>query len=191
MRRSQLPPRFKPIQGFSLLEIMIVLAIFSILLLAVSTDVKTILAKHRILSELNQMSSLIHLSRAHAIDTQSTATLSPTRDLASCQFSNWNMQKMVFFDFNNNKLRDNTEPLLAALPKVGKGVKAYGPRKAIQFLASGVVGSTATLAFCPTQQNAVLNRALIVSLQGRIRVSKDYNQDYIHEVRQGVPVNCP
>ena len=179
------------IYGFTLLELMIVLGILAIMVTIIAPNVRTILAKHRIISELNQLSSLMHLIRAHAIDEQTVVTLCPSADLATCQFSNWDAPKIAFLDHNNDKFRDQNEQLVAALPRVNKGVKTQGPKKAIQFLASGVVGSTATLTICPITITPVLNRALIISLQGRVRASKDYDQDGIHEVHQGVNVTCP
>ncbi|MBT0586070.1 GspH/FimT family pseudopilin [Alteromonas oceanisediminis] len=177
--------------GVTLIEMMIAIAVLAIVLLSVAPDMRFMLAKHRMISELNSLSSLLQMTRFLAIDNQRSATLCPARDLRTCEFTDWNLPKIVFSDSNNNKVRDNDEALLSAINRSASGVTVTGPKKTIRFLADGVVGSPATLLLCPTRTEPRLNRALVISLQGRIRTSKDANNDDIHEVSAKKPVPCP
>ena len=177
-------------RGVTLLETMIVLAIVGVVLTSVAPNVSTILAKHRMIAELNNLSSAIQYTRFNAIDTQVSTLLCPSADFQKCNYSNWNLPKIIFADDNHNNLRDKDEPLIHATEHVYKGISLIGPKKNIRFYGDGVLGSPATILLCPQLPNPVLNRALIVSLQGRVRLSKDYNNDEIHETRAGKPVDC-
>lgn len=170
----------KNVIGVTLLETMIVLAIVSIVVTVVAPNVSSILAKHRMIAELNNLSSAIRYTRFNAIDTQVSTLLCPSADFATCNFTNWNLPKIVFADANHNNLRDTDERLLHATEQAQTGIYLTGPKKNIRFYGDGVLGSPSTILFCPDKTEPKLNRALVVSLQGRVRTSKDSDNDEIH-----------
>lgn len=176
--------------GVTLFELMIVLAIVSVLVTIVAPNVSSIVAKHRMIAELNDLSGAIRFARFNAVDQQLSTALCPSHNFSNCDFNNWNLPKIVFTDLNHNNLRDADEALLHSTSMVHNTIKMKGPKKSIRFYGDGVVSSPATVTFCPKQKRPKLNRALVVSLQGRIRTSKDTNNDEIHEVRKGKPVEC-
>ena len=176
--------------GVTLLELMIVLSIVSISLSVVAPNVSELLSKHRIIAELNDLSAAIRFSRFEAIDRQDNTLMCPSADYRDCNANDWNLPKIIFVDENHNNRRDNDEALLHVVAKPHKGTWVKGPKRAIRFYGDGVIGSPATLLICPLKPNDKLNRALIVSLQGRVRASKDTNNDEVHELRNGVRVKC-
>jgi type IV fimbrial biogenesis protein FimT len=180
----------RPQKAMTLLEMMIVLAIFGILLSAVVPSAVAIIDKSRITAQLNHMSSVIQYTRFHAIDKHMSAALCPSSDLTTCDVNDWNLPKMLFADSNFNQQRDDDEPLIYATPKMPKGVYMTGPKKLIRFFEDGAIGSPATILICPQQTNAKLNRALFISLQGRVRVSRDTNNDEVHEKGNGQALPC-
>nr|WP_284731278.1 GspH/FimT family pseudopilin [Glaciecola sp. XM2] len=177
-------------KGATLLELMIVVTLMAILLTAVIPSAADIIDKSRVTAQVNHISSVLQYTRYNAIDEHTSTSLCPTNNLRDCDFRDWNLPKMLFSDRNFNNIRDENEALIYATQKTGTGVSMTGPRRALRFYENGVIGSPATLVICPERDVPKLNRALFVSLQGRVRLSEDRNQDGIHEKGNGDPLVC-
>lgn len=95
-----------------------------------------------------------------------------------------------FIDQNRNLHRDSHETLLFAAQAIVPTTNLTGPRGPIRFHETGINSSAATLLLCPKSGDVSLAKALFVSFQGRVRISKDENQDGIDERRQGRNLEC-
>ncbi|WP_395338564.1 GspH/FimT family pseudopilin [Ningiella sp. W23] len=182
-------------RGVTLLELLIAVAIAAILLGAIVPNVSMIIAKSKVTAEVNLMSSIIQYTRFQAIDKHLPTLLCPSHDFKTCDVTNWQLPKIMFADINGNQFRDENEPLMHASEPIQTGLIMLGPKKTIRFFEDGAMGSTASVIICPAQslENAAyqsLNRALFVSLQGRVRLSDDTNSDGIHERGSGTPLTC-
>jgi len=181
----------RPQQGLTLLEMMVVLALAGIIFgLAVPSAIDMI-ERNRMTAQLNYMSSVLQYTRFHAVNNHIAASLCPSDDLYTCDIDNWNLPKIVFADHNHNDKRDVDEPLLHATSAIPKQIIIHGPKRIVRFYEDGSMGTPASLLFCPKRPKQSLNRALFVSLQGRVRPSKDSNGDQVHERGNGKMLNCP
>ena len=180
----------RPQEGLTLLEMLIVLALIGILLTAVVPSAVSILDKSRITAQLNRMSSLLQYTRYQAIEQNMPVVLCATPDMINCDINNWHLPKMLFADSNFDQIRDPSEALIHASTHVPKSVRMEGPRKLIRFYEDGTIGSPATILICPSNTNEKLNRALFISLQGRVRLSLDSNGDEVHERGNGKALRC-
>ena len=176
--------------GLTLLEMLITLAIVSILLMAVAPNMSTWITKSRVTAEINLTNSILQHTRFFAIDRHDHTLLCPSSDLRTCDVNNWNLPKIMFSDDNFNQYRDPDETLYYASEAVKKGLVMTGPKRPIQFFEDGVIASPSTIVVCPERIMPKLNRALFVSLQGRIRLSEDTNGDDIHERGNQQPLTC-
>lgn len=176
--------------GLTLLEMMTVLAVLAILFSAVVPNATDMIDKSRVTAQINHMSSLLRYTRHNAIDNYLSTSLCPSANLRDCDFSDWNLPKMLFSDRNFNDIRDNDEVLVYASSKTAKGVIMQGPTRALRFYENGVIGSPASIIVCSEQDKPKLTRALFVSLQGRVRLSEDTNEDEIHERANGEALFC-
>ncbi|WP_100642719.1 GspH/FimT family pseudopilin [Alteromonas facilis] len=177
-------------QGVTLVELLVSMSIVAIILTIALPNMTILINKTRVISELNSLSATIRMARASAIDDQTTITLCPTLNTRKCDFTNWQQSKMVFADSNQNKQRDNNEPLLFATSVVSDSINMHGPNRQVAFHASGQLGTPTTIKLCPKSKNPRLKRALVISLQGRVRLSKDLNDDDIHELGKNKPIHC-
>jgi len=146
--------------------------------------------RQRITAEVNYLSSLIQLARVQAIEQQTSAILCPSQNFINCEPSDWQLPKMLFYDYNHNRLRDRNEPIVYAGERVNRLLLFKGPNKLIRFYEEGTVASTASFIICPKNQNPSFNRAIFISLQGRVRLSEDSNHDGIHERGSGARLEC-
>jgi type IV fimbrial biogenesis protein FimT len=179
---------FKPV-GFTLVELLVGMAIVYVVLGFAAPSAKRIVDSHRMAANINHTSALLRFARNHAISHYETTKVCPAKDFIKCT-KNWTEPLIVFTDLNNNNVRDQNERLLSASSAAPKQHKIAGPKSAIRFFESGENASPGSIVICPVSNDNTLARALYVSLQGRIRLSVDYNRDGIHERVKKVNLAC-
>jgi len=180
----------RPQRGLTLLELLIAIALTALLFGFAAPNAVSILDQSRMTAHVNRMSSVLQLTRFEAINHSYIASLCPSPDLSTCNIHDWNLPKILFADSNHNGVRDSDEPLIHATNETPKGLRVTGPKRIIRFYEDGTIGSPSTILICPERPRPELNRALFVSLQGRVRLSKDTNDDNIHEKGNGSPLVC-
>ena len=181
--------RFTNDSGFTLLELLVGMTLIYVVLGFAAPSAKRIVDSHRMAANINHTSALLRFARNHAISHYETTKVCPSIDFLECT-KNWSDPLIVFTDINNNNVRDNNESLLSASSAAPKQHKIAGPKSAIRFFENGENASPASLVICPISNDITLARALYVSLQGRIRLSLDYNNDGIHERVEKVNLDC-
>ncbi|MCP3428939.1 GspH/FimT family pseudopilin [Opacimonas viscosa] len=174
--------------GLTLLEMMIALSILAITFTFVGPSANQLYQKNLIIGELNHTSSVIQFARHHAINTKNTTIICPTSDFVSCG-TDWNSHKMVFVDDNANNILDGDEIILTTLTQT-TDVLISGPSSPVQFNFNGASASPATIKICAQDANDTSARGLFISLQGRATVSKDSDNDGIHETNSGTALSC-
>lgn len=190
---------YRNTHGLTLVELLVAIAIVSILLMLVTPNMLIMIKKSRITGHLNELSSALQYAKLFAIEHRSSTLLCPSIDYETCDL-NWDLPLILFIDKNQNAVRDLNEHLLRTVNSQVHHNHLKGPGTYIRFYESGANSSPATLVFCPqayandsastSALNQSLNRALFVSLQGRTRVSVDSDGDNIHESAGGSPLSC-
>lgn len=108
--------RIKHIRGITLIELLIVVLIFSILaMLAVPSiqQQRADLEKQRV---LNDLISLVHLSKQEARLRQRPIVICSSSDGKVCSTYQWHEKLMIFSDANHNKTFDDTDQLISTVP---------------------------------------------------------------------------
>ncbi|WP_395340946.1 GspH/FimT family pseudopilin [Ningiella sp. W23] len=175
--------------GVTLLEMMITLAVAAILLTVVAPNIQSILTSNRITAEINETSALLQFARYTAIDEQSQVVVCPSSNFATCN-NDWNNPKIVFLDLNGNGSRDGAEELLQSSQAISGGNKMTSSQNLVEFNESGGTTAAADIVLCPKNNDAKFARGLIVSLQGRTRLSRDESDDGFHEDSSGTSLAC-
>jgi len=176
-------------KGVTLLEMMITLAILAIVLTVVAPSMQTFLIKNRITAEINEVSGIIQYARHLAIDEQTNVVVCPSANFEGCG-TNWNNPKIVFIDANADGNRSLGEDLLVTTSKASDSTKITGPNTNIHFNGPGAASQSFSIQICPSNDDETYARALSVSLQGRVKVSSDADDDGTHEDMDGVALTC-
>lgn len=176
-------------KGVTLLEMMITTAIVAIVLTSVAPSIQGILIQNRIISEINELSGIVQFARHSAIDEQTDTIVCPTEDFSTCT-NDWDYAKMVFMDLDANGARGVNEDILVASSIINGVNDMTGPAGGISFMPSGAANANATILLCHQDSNSEYARALIISLQGRVKMSADDNNDGIHEATNGTSLDC-
>ena len=179
----------KAYSGATLLELMIVLSILAILgTIGVPSFVSLITAA-RIGAQTNQINSLLRFARHTAIDQARLTVVCPAVDFSHCS-KDWNAPKIVFIDVNHNAIREPQERLLGSMPASPQRTHMHSTKTAIKFYQSGITASPASVRICARSKQAQYARLLTVSLQGKVKLSRDANKDGVHENSAGKALSC-
>ncbi|MFQ3236061.1 MAG: type IV fimbrial biogenesis protein FimT [Paraglaciecola sp.] len=175
--------------GVTLVELMISVSIVGVLVTAVAPSMQNILIKNSITAQMNELSAVVQYTRSHAIDQQIDTVLCPSSDFATCS-DNWQHGKIVFVDSNADGMRNENEELLVAKSAVSEPSIVNGTASVLRFLANGATNTPAKIVFCSEAGDSTQARALLISLQGRVKTSVDSDNNGVHEDTDGIPLNC-
>jgi len=168
---------------------MITIAILAIVLTIVAPSMQNFLIKNRITGEINEVSGIIQYARHLAIDEQTNVVVCPSSDFEGCG-TNWNNPKIVFIDTDGDGNRSSGEELLVTTSKSSNSTTITGPSTNIHFKGSGAASQSFSIQICPINKDETFARALSVSLQGRVKVSTDSDDNGTHEDMDGVELTC-
>lgn len=175
--------------GITLIELLVGMAIMGIILTVGLPSMKDMLVRSQVTAQINELSAVIQFARHNAINEQATSVLCPTTNFSTCT-NNWDNPKMVFTDADANGIRGADEDMLAGTGNILDTFDMTGPVGTISFQGNGSVASPATLLLCHEDNEAKYARALIISLQGRVKLSEDSNDDGVHEDNSGTALSC-
>lgn len=176
--------------GITLLEMMITLAIAAILVTIVAPGAQSILQKNQIAAEINDVSAALQFARFQAIEQQRTTIVCPSSDYSQCDNDDWRLAKIVFTDANGNGRRDANEALLFSTQPMSSTNAMTGPDQSIRFDDFGGITAATSILLCPNNNNDELARQLDINLQGKVRLSRDTNNDGVHEDDAGNSLDC-
>lgn len=181
-------------KAFTLVELMVVIMIVSIL-------VMTAIAGHHDLMQWYDIRRFVAVNDAILTDAQAHSRLYHSSVLV-CGSSNgqqcdhrWHQGVVSFIDRNaDQNFNQTVDTLLQFEPMMLRyGLvtwKGFGNRSVIVYdAATGTPNaSNGTLTYC--SRVGLQHRQLILSRMGRVRASKDTNQDGRHETASGQPIQC-
>lgn len=179
-------------QGFSLLELMIVVAIATILLNIALPSLTTFVNNYERKSALYGLVGMFALARQHAVMTGSMVTVCPLNTNGSCG-KDWTGDIHAFLDPYNKRTLSSTEALLRTVSPSdgGRFIVRSLNRSFFQFRPTGLVHSDlGNITWCPQSGDASLAGQIIISRGGRVRIARDTDNDGTPEDANGRPLRC-
>lgn len=178
-------------KAFTLIELMISLSIIGLLLGVALPQYGKFVDRNKIKAESMQLRVTLQLGRKTAISEYKKVTICPSNS-NTCS-KNWSEGYIAFIDLNEDRQLNADEKLLYR-GNVDDDIKlrfrAFGRTSSFQWHQTGITNhQNGTFEFC-FKQDPKLSRALIVSKAGRVKISKDTNNDGIHENARGVNIAC-
>ena len=162
---------YKKPRGFSLIELMITIAVAAILFGIAVPQFSTVMQNARMGSARNSLFTAFQLARTEAITRRVHVVVCASAEGASCSGA-WDSGAMVFVDANRNRQHESHEKLLTQFSADAfKNLSVLGGRRLTSFGPDGRSGgSNQTLAFCAPGRADGLS--VVVSNAGRIRMGK-------------------
>jgi len=198
-------------QGFTIIELMVSIAVLGVITAIAMPSLSEFLIKMRVDNEIAQLQRMVLTARNTAINLGQNVTLCPLNGSNNCT-NNWADELTVFVDLDqDNVFEPNAIVAVAAAPgvpavsavaaeiriKVKKAVNTadtlnYAAVTRITFAPTGLlVGNlNGTFSYCPNGHSE-LNRAVIISASGRAYQSSDTDNDGEDEDRNNNAITCP
>lgn len=186
----------KPAEGFTLVELIIVIAIMAIISILAIPSYKGVMTQNRMASEINDIANDIELARSAAVKQGLNVTIcpsaAPTAAIPNCTASaEWNTGWIAFIDVNNNQTFTNTngDTLLRIHgPFTGSDtLVSSSTAQALQYVTFNRMGGTAsfgavagdtntgTLTLHDSTNNLTWRRCVSLSEAGIITVDSEQN----------------
>lgn len=158
-------------KGITLLELMLTLAVVSIISQISMWYYPDFLAKNRLENHVNLLHRTINYGRLYAIENATYVTLC-SLDEGECSKDEWDGQMSLFIDLDKSTTLDDDELLLSTFEKVHDADVLEYPRTAITFRPDGSLNGfqNGTFIYCPNEKANLEGLALSVSQTGRIRI---------------------
>jgi len=166
----------RPAGGFTLIEIMVTVAVVAIVSLVVLSSLRPVLAENRIVLRVNMLTGLLQMARSEAVRRGVDVVICHSRDGRYCdRRDDWSENWLVFVDINRDRRRDANECIVAFQQAPGNGTRAdyraFGSRHYLTYRPDGRTRTNGTFTVCHPEFPA-LSRAVIVTKSGRPRISR-------------------
>jgi type IV fimbrial biogenesis protein FimT/type IV fimbrial biogenesis protein FimU len=179
-------------KGFTLIELMVSIAVVAILSTVALPSMSNFLVKMRVDNEISEIQRLLLTARNMAINTGKNTTICPLTS-GSCT-SNWHNEISVFTNDNNTLTTNNTflspDELIKIKGEIESGDKLQYTQTSIIYSPDGRLLTTpANFRYCP-KGKAELSRGISISTSGRSYKSSDTDNDGKDEDRSGNEISC-
>lgn len=162
--------------GYTLIELLITLAVSSILALNIYPNLSSLVAKERSTLLINTLAGAFAYARSEAITKNMTILTCQSNNGSECNPSeNWHNGWIIFADKNKNKQREPDEILLRVYAAANNHTRATfkgssNIKHYVKYKPSGRASPNGSLLIC--NPNIGVGKALIITHSGRVRLSK-------------------
>lgn len=167
-------------RGFTLLELLVAIAVLAILLSAAVPSFMTTIRNNRLATDANALLTVLTLARSEAIKRNGPVVVCRSTDGAACAAggSGWQAGALIYADENANATLDAGEVVIRAevpLVTVSTIASTNNYVNRVSFLNNGAVSSAGTFTISADASTTAV-RKVVVGMTGRPRIcdpSKD------------------
>lgn len=159
-------------KGFTLIELMVTLAVLAILLTVAVPGLAMFVQNNRLAAQANDLVTALAYARSEAVSRAVRVAVCGRQDDLNCTGSGiWDGGFLVFVDADGNGAPDGAGDILRVRAPMEGANTLRSNRAVVTFQPSGFsTGSNATVNLCDTRGDAN-GRAIILNNQGRVRVA--------------------
>jgi len=171
-----MPQEAKAMRGFTLVELLMALAIVAVLGAVVLPAFGNLLGRTRQQVATADLQTSLSQARSAAVNRGLHVIACPSIDRTSClHTTQWHHGWLLFADLDHDGQRSDDEPVLGegqARPE-GIGILGTTGRPRIDYRSDGSAsGTNITLTICDRGAGSARARSLVVSASGRIRLGR-------------------
>jgi|TARA_B110000240_G_scaffold79405_1_gene90507 type IV fimbrial biogenesis protein FimT len=176
-------------EGFSLIELLICISILSLLLTISLPSMTSFTGQQRVAVQIIEIRNSLQLARSLAVMQGKIWKVCMLDAQQNCVKQN-GVSLVVFRDDNNDNQRNQDEKSAKTSTIEKLNIKLSASNRAyIRFKMTGESMESGNFEVCASDPNVIKGRQVIIYRSGRIRLSKDTNQDGYHESTSGL-ITC-
>lgn len=170
-------------RGFTLIEVLVVIAVLAILLSVAVPSFNYTLVNYRLSSFASSFVASASLARSEAIKRNSRMTLCKSSNGTDCAASGgWHQGWIVFNDSDNNAARGSAELVVSKTSALPSDFVMTGGAAVVSYLSFEPGGTSqlisgdfqsGTLVLCSRSGGTNQGRQIVINSVGRLRVQKD------------------
>ena len=193
--------------GFTLIELIVTLAVVSIVLLTGIPMLNQMTTSNRLVTQINNIAGSLSVARSESIKRGESITLCGSTDGATCDTANWESGWIVFTDADNNAvLNSASETMLKIVAQFSGGstLRLSGSDSAsiIRYKSDGSLRDqnadatrtdSGTFTLCEQSASTTTAKAININTLGRVSRAEDTDdpKDNIVNDITGADVTCP
>lgn len=168
--------------GFTLVELMVSLAILAVLLAAAATAMHDVGRSMKLSAMANGFVSGLRLARGEAIKRNARVVMCKSTDGAGCASAGgWDQGWILFHDRNNDGIRDAAETLIHRGEALPEGYRLTGNSSVARYLSFSPFGGTrftsgafqaGTITLCRQSVEGGEARQVVINAVGRLKVQR-------------------
>lgn len=162
--------------GFTLIELMMTLAVAGVLMSIAIPNYRTFILNSRISAQANAFMAAIGMARSEAIKRATRVSICKSANNTTCTTSgDWAQGWIIFTDGSTVGTKDGTDVIIQVRGPLAGTNTFIGNTNVVDFIAYGASGfgtTPGTVSLCPPSPAAVVGRDIVISNTGRARVQK-------------------
>lgn len=181
--------------AFTLVELMVTLAVAAILLSVGVPAFQSLVKNNRLTGATNELAAVINAGRSEAIRRGTTVTLCASSNASGCNTTDWALGWLLFSDTDGDGTPDAGEPMLRVQAGAPTGISiattGFDDAGAIQYLANGFIAGAddGSFVICD-DRGAGEARAINLNASGRPSQALDGDSDGTVEGYDSNAVGC-
>ncbi len=192
--------------GFTLIELIVTLAVVSILLLTGIPLLSQMTTSNRLVTQINSIAGSLAVARSESIKRGTSITLCGSTNGTTCNTSSWELGWIVFSDANNNAtLESTTDSMLKIVTPFSGGstlrLSQSDSASIIRYRADGslrdqnadaTLTDRGTFTLCDSALSTTTAKAINVNPLGRVSRAEGATstEKPVHDIT-GVDITCP
>lgn len=180
--------------GLSLVNLLITLSILGIITSFAIPGFSALINQQKAVSTINQLIGTLQFARLSALERGKTITLCPKANNTECG-KDWSQGIIVFEDLNKNGVLEPSEQLIRVAQFIPQGARlkwvSFGSNNYLRYANDGsTINQNGSFTFCPSNNDNLYARVIIINRSGRPRRGQDSNHNGITETASGKDVSC-
>ncbi len=160
--------------GFTLIEVMIVVAILAIFAGIAAPNFRELITQNRMTSQANDLLAALQFARSEAITRGRRVSICPSNSGTACTNSAWQGGWIVFAEGLTGTIGtyESAGDTLLRVQQALQGTSTLTVGGNITFQPNGTVETARTFTLCPNDGSSAIGRSIPITLSGRARVDK-------------------